>query len=257
MKKIQEMESPGFVSNRNFLQKSEEDIAEAGLYVPDNSVANSPRNSVEDNDNTLTQSSSANKEMPLFDHIFKFFDNFSTIQPDQNDICASPSIALQDDKKEKENPVNNISNLIAFFHGKIVSKKPTKEQLYCSQKVLQLSTKELKKEYTEFEICEDGGGNQDTYDLVFKMTDQQIEFDFFKLILLSVVLEQPRYFINKVDRIEPFEMFLRAKGFKPDIDGRKRSQPLEFNQFIDFVQNDVKRTLFDDDLTEKSGSVIV
>lgn len=44
------------------------------------------------------------------------------------------------------------------------------------------------------------------------MMDNDLEFDFFKILVLSVILGQPKFFIDKLMKKDPLEMFLRAKG---------------------------------------------
>lgn len=87
----------------------------------------------------------------------------------------------------------------------------------------------------------ENGGNQK--DIQFKIDNQQVEFDFFKILVLSVILEQPKFFIDKLISRDPFDMYLRAKGFKPDMGGAKRL-PLEFHQFYEFISNDIAKALY-------------
>ena len=44
------------------------------------------------------------------------------------------------------------------------------------------------------------------------MDDEETEYEFFKLLVLCVIVEQPRLFISKLTHKDPWEMYMRAKG---------------------------------------------
>lgn len=55
----------------------------------------------------------------------------------------------------------------------------------------------------------------------FIMADQEQEFDYFKIQVICVILCQPKFFMYKLLKKDPREMYLRAKGmdqqqFRPD-----------------------------------------
>lgn len=71
--------------------------------------------------------------------------------------------------------------------------------------------------------------------IVLKMDNPSFEFDFFKLLLLSVILSQPKYFINKLIDIDAQTLYFNAKNLKSKTDGLLTKQPLQFHQFYDFI----------------------
>lgn len=59
---------------------------------------------------------------------------------------------------------------------------------------------EVDDKESEFQISFPADGNADKNkvkeDIQFKMSDFGLEFDFFKMLVLSVILGQPKFFIN-------------------------------------------------------------
>ena len=59
-------------------------------------------------------------------------------------------------------------------------------------------------------LMKDGKERQQQY--VLTLADRATEYEFFKLLVLCVIMEQPRFFISKLVNKDPREMYLRAKG---------------------------------------------
>ena len=49
-------------------------------------------------------------------------------------------------------------------------------------------------------------------EIMLKMTDESIELDFFKVLFLSIVMSQPKFFIDKLMEIDPIKMYNNAKN---------------------------------------------
>ena len=49
-------------------------------------------------------------------------------------------------------------------------------------------------------------------EIMLKMTDESIELDFFKVLFLSIVMSQPKFFIDKLMVIDPIKMYNNAKN---------------------------------------------
>ena len=62
----------------------------------------------------------------------------------------------------------------------------------------------------------------------FRMDDKLLEFDYFKTLLLSAILQQPKSAISCMIIKDPFEMYLIARGQKPDNNTGQVNKPLEF-----------------------------
>ena len=79
------------------------------------------------------------------------------------------------------------------------------------------------------------------------MIDSALEFDFFKMLVLSIILGQPKFFINQLMKKDPREMYYRAKAFKKDGHAAEKNPnvvSLEFYQFYEFISNDIAKTLY-------------
>ena len=49
-------------------------------------------------------------------------------------------------------------------------------------------------------------------DFILSINDSKLEFDFFKILVLSVIVGWPRFFIDKLIQKDPKEMYKRAKS---------------------------------------------
>lgn len=74
------------------------------------------------------------------------------------------------------------------------------------------------------------------------LADPSTEFEFFKLLVLCVIAEQPRIFISRLLNKDPQEMFKRAKGAT-----QPQQPPIEFYKFYEWISNDIARSLYSKD----------
>ena len=83
------------------------------------------------------------------------------------------------------------------------------------------------------------------------MDDESNEFDFFKVLLFSQIANLPRMTLGKVLKKDPLEMYKVAKGMKPNSQGQYL-EPLEFNQFLEYIQQDLAKCVHYQDSPDNS-----
>lgn len=79
---------------------------------------------------------------------------------------------------------------------------------------------------------------------VLTIDDEDIEYEFFKLLVLCVIIEQPRLFICRLTTKDPWEMYQRAKGLTLP----KQQPPVEFHKFYEWISNDINQSIYNEDL---------
>lgn len=61
-------------------------------------------------------------------------------------------------------------------------------------------------------LVKDGMSPRQHKQFVLTIQDEETEFEFFKILVLCVIVEQPRFFISQLVKKDPWEMYKRAKG---------------------------------------------
>lgn len=82
--------------------------------------------------------------------------------------------------------------------------------------------------------------------LHFILADPEQEFDFFKILVLCAILCQPKFFMYKLMKKDPREMYARAKGNSRRKEG-EQDDPLQFYSFYEWICNDIAKTLYNVD----------
>ena len=104
------------------------------------------------------------------------------------------------------------------------------------------------------------------------MDDEETEYEFFKLLVLCAIVEQPRLFISRLTKKDPWEMYMRAKGIgqgssqnQLGVNGTINEQhnrfnkrqinpiPLEFYQFYDWILNDINNSIYNEDAFKRQS----
>jgi hypothetical protein len=70
-----------------------------------------------------------------------------------------------------------------------------------------------------------------------KLDNSQAEKDFFKLIFLSQVFNQPQFSMDRLKNKDPNEMYRRAKN------SGSRDHEIQFYEFFEWIHNDINTIL--------------
>ena len=81
-----------------------------------------------------------------------------------------------------------------------------------------------------------------------KLENSKAERDFFNLLFLCQVFNQPQFFMEKLKSKDPGEMYLRAKGSTNNT-----GHELQFYDFYEWIHNDISKTVYDRNLQMKTG----
>ena len=69
---------------------------------------------------------------------------------------------------------------------------------------------------------------------VLHIEDQKIEYDFFRILFMAIIMNQPRFFMKKLCEFNPSEIFEQAKN-----DG------IEFCQFHEWISHEIAKCTYD------------
>ena len=69
----------------------------------------------------------------------------------------------------------------------------------------------------------------------YQMDDQVQEYDLFKILLLSVILQSSKAQAEKLMSKDPFDLYMIAKGHLADENGNLQ-QPIEFHHFHKYIR---------------------
>ena len=96
------------------------------------------------------------------------------------------------------------------------------------------------------ESSNDNRQNITKYDL--KLENSKAERDFFALLFLCQVFNQPQFFMEKLKGKDPCEMYKRAK-----CSINNNGHELQFYDFYEWIHNDLSKTMHDRTLSMKTG----
>ena len=90
----------------------------------------------------------------------------------------------------------------------------------------------------------DSSSSQNVTKFDLKLENCKAERDFFNLLFLCQVFNQPQFFMEKLKIKDPNEMYFRAKG---------SSQQMQFYDFYEWIHKDISKVMYDRSVQMETG----